>query len=158
VYNVWVGDFCTVAPSRLIGAALLPSVGPVDWAIEEAERAAGLGLATLCLRAEIPERPYSLAQYDPLWSALNALGLPIALHCGTGEPLWQKLKRQGLGTGVLDNKIGVPMRALSEIIWAGIPARHPSLKFVLVEGGIGWIASALRFMDHWWEDHRRWMG
>jgi len=28
---------------------------------------------------------------------------------------------------------------------------------VIAEGGIGWIASVLRFMDHWWTDHHRWM-
>ena len=22
---------------------------------------------------------------------------------------------------------------------------------------MGWIAAQLRFMDHWWEDHHRWM-
>jgi hypothetical protein len=28
---------------------------------------------------------------------------------------------------------------------------------VIVEGGIGWIAAQLCFMDHWWENHHRWM-
>jgi predicted TIM-barrel fold metal-dependent hydrolase len=28
---------------------------------------------------------------------------------------------------------------------------------VIVEGGVGWMASVLRFMDHWWTDHHRWM-
>jgi predicted TIM-barrel fold metal-dependent hydrolase len=27
----------------------------------------------------------------------------------------------------------------------------------MVEGGIGWIASVLNFMDHWWDDHKGWM-
>lgn len=37
------------------------------------------------------------------------------------------------------------------------PHRHPKLRFVIAEGGIGWIASLLRFMDHWWNDHHHWM-
>ncbi len=28
---------------------------------------------------------------------------------------------------------------------------------MMVESGIGWIAGMLRFMDHWWEDHHKWM-
>jgi len=27
----------------------------------------------------------------------------------------------------------------------------------MAEGGVGWIASLLGFMDHWWVDNRRWM-
>jgi Amidohydrolase len=28
---------------------------------------------------------------------------------------------------------------------------------VIIEGGIGWMASVLRFMGYWWTDHHRWM-
>jgi predicted TIM-barrel fold metal-dependent hydrolase len=49
------------------------------------------------------------------------------------------------------------IRSTAELIWAGIPQRYPSLRFVIAEGGIGWIASLLGMMDHWWKDHRRWM-
>src|SRR6185369_5706058 len=45
----------------------------------------------------------------------------------------------------------------AELIWAGIPQRYPKLRFVIAEGGIGWIASLLGLMDHWWKDHHRWM-
>ena len=38
-----------------------------------------------------------------------------------------------------------------------MPQRYPRLKFVIVEGGIGWIASLPGLMDHWWKDHHRWM-
>lgn len=41
----------------------------------------------------------------------------------------------------------------SEVIYPGIGLGF----FALVEGGIGWIASLLRFMDHWWADHHHWM-
>ena len=35
--------------------------------------------------------------------------------------------------------------------------RFPKLKWSMVEGGIGWIASVLQFMDNWWDDHHGWM-
>jgi predicted TIM-barrel fold metal-dependent hydrolase len=48
-------------------------------------------------------------------------------------------------------------RSLALLITSAVPQRFPKLRFVIVEGGIGWIAAQLRFMDHWWEDHHRWM-
>ena len=49
------------------------------------------------------------------------------------------------------------MRAVTELIWAGVPQRYPHLRFIIAEGGIGWIPTLLTFMDHWWTDHHRWM-
>ena len=46
---------------------------------------------------------------------------------------------------------------MADIIWGAVPQRYPKLRFVLAEGGIGWIASVLGSMDHWWADHRNWM-
>ena len=62
-----------------------------------------------------------------------------------------------MGMGVVDTKIALPMHALADLIWGAVPRRYPKLRFVIVEGGIGWIAALLRLMDHWWTDHHRWM-
>ena len=43
------------------------------------------------------------------------------------------------------------------MIICGGTAAFSQAGFVIVEGGIGWIAAVLQFMDHWWEDHHRWM-
>ena len=159
VYNDWLSEFCAAAPQRLLGAGLLPFAGPVEWAMEEARRVAKKGLRTLLIPAEVRGRMYAAPEYEKLWSALEELNLPVGTHAGTGtgEALSAKVKRLGLGMAVTDSKIMQPMRALADLIWAGVPQRHPKLRFVIVEGGIGWIASLLRFMDHWWSDHRHWM-
>lgn len=49
------------------------------------------------------------------------------------------------------------MRATADLIWGAVPQRYRKLRFVIVEGGIGWVASLLGFMDHWWHDHNGWM-
>jgi predicted TIM-barrel fold metal-dependent hydrolase len=107
----------------------------------------------------VPERPYSRPDYGPLWAKLQELGLPISTHAGTGtgEPAAAKFERLGWGLAVVDSKIMMLMRTIAELIWSGIPQKYPQLRFVITEGGIGWIASLLRFMDHWWADHHRWM-
>jgi predicted TIM-barrel fold metal-dependent hydrolase len=157
-YNDWLSEFCAAAPNRLLGAGLLPIKGPVEWAIAEAERVARKGLRTVSIQATVPERPYGRSNaYEPLWAALQDLDLPVAIHAGTGVDLMKSFKELGAGLFVVENKIGVLQRTLAELIWAGVPQRYPKLRFVLVEGGIGWLASVLRFMDHWWTDHRHWM-
>ncbi len=157
-YNDWLVDFCKFSPNRLFGAGLLPVKGPIEWAIEEAERVVKAGLRSVSIQATVPERPYDRStEYERLWAALQDLGAPVAIHTGTGVDLGKSLATLGPGMFVVENKIGVMMRTIGELIWAAIPQRCPKLRFVLVEGGIGWIASLLRFMDHWWTDHHRWM-
>ena len=159
VYNDWISEFCSAAPDRLLGSALLPMRGPVEWAVEEAERIAKLkGISTVLIPAEV-ERSYAHADYNPMWDALQDIGLPVATHSGTGtgEAIFAKMARLGTGLGVTDNKVLQPMRAMADLIWGAVPQRYPQLRFVIVEGGVGWVASLLGFMDHWWNDHRLWM-
>lgn len=159
VYNDWISEFCSAAPDRLLGSALLPMRGPVEWAVEEAERIAGMkGIRTVLIPAEV-ERSYAHADYNPMWDALQDIGLPVSTHSGTGtgEAIFAKIERLGTGLGVTDNKVLQPMRAMADLIWGAVPQRYPQLRFVVVEGGIGWVASLLGFMDHWWNDHRHWM-
>jgi predicted TIM-barrel fold metal-dependent hydrolase len=162
VYNDWLGEFCSTAPDRLLGAGLLPVGGPVEWAIEEAQRMAKKGMSTVSIPATVPDRPYFFPDYEPLWAALQELGLPVSIHVGTGKiPLFELFDRtamiEAMGVDVVYAKIGMLMRTMAELIWGGVPQRYPKLRFVLAEGGIGWIAAQLRFMDHWWTDHHRWM-
>jgi len=159
VYNDWISEFCAVAPQRLFGAALLPLNGPLEWAIAEAERVAKKGLCSVMIPAERPEGTYGHPDFEPLWAALQELGLPVALHSGSGakEPIFGMVARMGIGYGFTDMKLFQPMRGLTDLLWSGVPARYPKLRFVIVEGGIGWIASVLRTMDHWWADHHHWM-
>ncbi|MBI3303777.1 MAG: amidohydrolase family protein, partial [Deltaproteobacteria bacterium] len=107
-YNDWLSEFCSVAPDRLLGAGLLSVKGPVEWAIEEAERVAKKGLRSVSIPAVVPERPYSRSnEYEPMWAALQDLGLPVAVHAGTGVDLMKSFMELGPGMFVVENKIAV---------------------------------------------------
>ena len=157
VYNDWLSEFCATAPDRLLGVGLLPMKGPVAWAVEEAKRAAKKGLCSLAIPSEVPGRSYQEPEFEQLWTTLQDIGLPVSMHVGTDEPFYMKADRLGTGKAFVDTKICSMARTMADIIWGAIPQRHPKLRFVLAEGGIGWIASVLRSMDHWWEDHHHWM-
>ena len=159
VYNDWLSEFCAAAPDRLLGAGLLPVRGPLEWACEEAERCAKQGLRTLTIPADVPDRSYVTSDYERLWSTLEDIGLPVATHSGTGtaEEFYSKYNRMGTGMAVVEMKMFQPMRGLVDLLWSAAPQRYSKLRFVIAEGGVGWIASMLGFMDHWWNDHRHWM-
>jgi uncharacterized protein len=156
-YNEWLSEFCMAAATRLLGAALLPMRGPIEWALEEAERAAKRGLRSVMIPTEVANRSYSEPEYARLWATVQDLGLILALHVGTDEPFMKKAARMGVGKAFIDTKICAMQRGMADLIWGAVPQRYPRLRFVLVEGGIGWVASVLRSMDHWWADHRHWM-
>jgi predicted TIM-barrel fold metal-dependent hydrolase len=42
------------------------------------------------------------------------------------------------------------------LIFGGIFMRHPKLRFVTVESGVGWMAWAAEYMDRTWERQRFW--
>ena len=46
------------------------------------------------------------------------------------------------------------MWSTADLVFSGLLQRHPNLKFMLSEGGIGWIPYLLERMDYTWERHR----
>jgi len=157
VYNDWLTEFCAGEPQRLVGNGMLPLRGPVEWAIAEAERCAKMGLRGLMIPAVKRDPSYHEAVFDKMWRALEELNLPIAVHSGADDQPLAIETNIPLHAQVCDNKMFMMQRSLALLITSAVPQRFPKLRFVIVEGGIGWIAAQLRFMDHWWEDHHRWM-
>ena len=159
VYNDWLAELCAAAPSRLRGAGFLPLAAEPDEVIAEAKRIADLGLASVLLPAKLENDSYRNPAFAGLFAALNDISLPVALHSGTGTgPSFAvKVKSVGAGLALVQQIFGTAMNALADLIWSGVPQQYPELNFVIVEGGIGWIASLLRKMDHWWHDHHSWM-
>ena len=46
------------------------------------------------------------------------------------------------------------MWSTADLVFSGVLQRHPNLKFMLSEGGIGWIPYLLERLDSTWERHR----
>ena len=155
VYNDWLAEFCAAAPQRLIGIGLLPLRGPMEWAIAEAERVARMGMKGFMIPCDVK---FHDPRYQPLWAALQDMNLPIAVHPGAALNYpFVEFEDIPNNTWIIQVKLYPMMRSLSMLLGSAILQRYPRLRFVVVEGGIGWMASAVRLMDHWWEDHRQWI-
>ena len=157
-YNDWLNEYCAAYPKRLRGAAMLPIRGPIENAVAEARRVANMpGIACVMMSCWVPDRPYNSPEWDPLWAALQDLGLVCCLHLGSGKQTFGRAGGPGAG-GIIHCTLKFEVNeALQQIVWGGAPMRFPELTWGIVEGGIGWVAAALTVMDHWWHDHKGWM-
>lgn len=161
-YNDWVIDsWCAANPKRLIGQAIVP-LWDVNLAVEELHRAVKLGHKAL----SFPNAPEALdlpgladRAWDPLWSAVEAANIPVTLHIASG----------GMRAALpLNPAAGAPAEVfitvapssnfitVATLLWSGIFDRHPRLRFLSVEGGIGWLAYLVDRADGTYLKQRHW--
>ena len=98
--------------------------------------------------------------YEPFWSLIEETGLPISFHIVGPRNANVQATFQNPTPGIKETFIAIaPMsicETVSTLVFTGILARHPKLKFVLVECGIGWIPYFVERMDQTFNKHRFW--
>jgi predicted TIM-barrel fold metal-dependent hydrolase len=153
-YNDWMFDFCRADPARLLGAGML-SVHDVNEAIREAERAAKeLGFRAVFLRSNLVNGttwhdPY----YEPLWSTLERLNMPLGFHEATGSRSRQTADCYDANFGI-KRVYAQPfeqMLGLGSLLCGGVLERHPNLKVAILEANCSWVPWLLWRMDEGYE-------
>lgn len=150
-YNRWLADFCSAAPDRLLGLALIGSMADVDGAVAEIRRAHADGMTAGVLLPLIyynsAEEPFwNDRRYDPIWATCAELGMPVHTHTGSGCP-WYGDQPEGPILYALECTTW-PHRPLTFLVAGGVFERFPDLRMVLTEQGSGWIIEGLMMMDH----------
>jgi predicted TIM-barrel fold metal-dependent hydrolase len=150
-YNNWAHDFCSVAPERLFAPVILPQMD-VPESIAETRRAAEkLGLRGVVLRPNpVAGRTLDHPAFSPLWSLLEELDVPLVLHEGTTQDVpqvasdrYQNFMFRHLISHAFEQQLG-----LMSLICGGVLERHPGLRVLIVEAGVGWVPYWLDRMDH----------
>jgi len=156
-YNDWLAEHCSAAPKKLIGMGELP-IWDVEASIAEAKRCAKIGLRGVALPAiaaypdsPAEDKPYHDPSYDPLWSVLEDLNLHVHMHLGT-RALGRGLDNL-LMAGITVNKSAM-CEPIAVFIFGGVLMRHPRLKLISVESGVGWMAFLVPWMDNVFSRHR----
>lgn len=158
-YNDWLADFCQAGnPRRMYGAAMLP-IQDLDRSIGEARRAVeALGFKAIFLRPN-PPRPgvyWHQPLFDPLWEAIQDLGVPVGFHEGVASHM----------PTVGDDRFGgdhfalqhacshsmEQMLAVAAMTLGGVLARFPRLKVAFLEGNGSWLPFWLWRLDEHWEN------
>ena len=152
-YNDWLAEYCSYAPKRMAGLALISLYDP-EQGVRELERCAKLGLKGAMIWCSPPtEQPYSSEAYDPFWAAAQEMNMPISLHAITGmgmESQWD-FKERYMRATVLSHEVE---RTLSVLIFSGVLERFPRLQIVSAENNCGWIPYYLQRMDRAFERNR----
>jgi predicted TIM-barrel fold metal-dependent hydrolase len=160
-YNDWLADFCSGAPGRLKGIAMV-NLDDIDEGVAELTRVRERGLVGALITVAPPSwQPYRSPAYDRLWAAAQDLAMPLSFHVATdrADP------RQGAGAFRLDVKDVPPSvfvnpdfqvrQALAELIYAGVFERYPNLKIGSVEHELAWIPFFLERLDYTYTDRPR---
>jgi predicted TIM-barrel fold metal-dependent hydrolase len=149
-YNDWLAEFCGTDPSRLKGIAMI-NLDDVAAAIRELERTARLGLAgAMITEYPLEDRRYDQPEYEPFWTAAEALGLPLSLHTATRR----QGKIRGAGARTLRDassratKAFYPALSMCDMIFSGVFERHPRLTLAIVEFELSWAPHLLTTMDY----------
>jgi predicted TIM-barrel fold metal-dependent hydrolase len=159
-YNEFLAEFVAVAPQRYIGLAIVPMDDP-EAAVREVERSRRLGLRGLFIGLDGADFPITAPQYDRFWAAAAAEGLPVSIHIGGGAGIKRSLVHAtDVAPGTLEAFLTLaPMsvgHTLGMLIFGEVFVRHPGLRVVIAEGGIGWMAYFLERIDAVFEKQRFW--
>ncbi len=145
-YNDWTAEYDSSAPGRLCNLALLPNHG-AHAAAAELRRAAGLGHRGALFDHFASAVPVHAPAWDPLWAAAEETGLPISVHLIAGAYSLQ----ERVGTWEMPAFVSIAPLQLDEVLsgmcFSGTLERHPNLRLVLGEAGLGWVPYLLQRME-----------
>lgn len=154
IYNDAIVDLQQAGEGRLFPQAVVP-FWDVDEAVAELRRVKDMGITgiTMCDTPEAFGLPYlHEPHWDPFWETCVELNYPVNFHIGAGgdlaeKMLWGNYSRQRNIAAMSVALFTVQFRTVMNLIFTGLLERYPTIDFVSVESGIGWIPFVLEAME-----------
>ncbi|ADP80835.1 amidohydrolase family protein [Pseudofrankia inefficax] len=151
-HNRWLVDFCSAAPDRFLGMAVV-SFDDVEAALAEIRWARESGLRGVLLPTFSADQPIFHERHEPIWSLLEELEMPLNSHVAISSSLPRTAYQ-----GIPDPVVALPLcskemvfrchEVLTHLVWSGILERHPGLRVAFTEQGSAWVITALASMDY----------
>jgi uncharacterized protein len=147
-------EFCAAAPGRLLGVAMLPPEDPAAAAQEVYRLAAAGGIRQANLQiAWVKPRLHDEA-WEPLWRAIEETGLILSFHVvvfgGGGSQLGVAAPEAGKPASIFAATklfMGQFLDPFVDLFAWGILERHPKLRLVMSEAGVGWLPWIVQELD-----------
>ncbi len=162
-YNEWLKEFCSAAPDRLIGVPLLPPVPGA--ALNELKHIISLGgFKQANLQIAMAQPRLESDEWEPLWELLESSGIILSFHVtvfASVSRAFDKYKGSP-GATFLHVKMFIEqfLDPFVDLFAWGILERHPGLKIVIAESGIGWLPWVIEELDYrhfrLWEGEEFW--
>jgi uncharacterized protein len=163
LYNDAMAEIQEQSGRRLLPMPIMPA-WDIGACVREAERCAAMGYRGVNMTAD-PQDSGSPDlgdhAWDPFWEVCAGLELPVHFHIGAsqtalayfGTTYWPSqddyVKPAIGGASLFQNN----SRVLLNSAYSGMFDRHPNLKMVSVESGIGWVPFMLEAMDYELEEN-----
>jgi predicted TIM-barrel fold metal-dependent hydrolase len=153
----WFKDYTAPAPQRFTAALVVSLaagqetvVGEIAAAYDSGIRCIHLPPAPHLAGPQLP--PYNHALYEPMWRALDERGMAAIWHASVGREKpawhWNGTERGWEALLMLDIET-LHHSTLKYLLLAGVPERHPNLKFGYIESGSDWVAPILKSIDRY---------
>jgi predicted TIM-barrel fold metal-dependent hydrolase len=158
IYNDQMAQMQAESGNRLLPMPVMPA-WDVASCVREAQRVAALGMRGVNMTSDpqdLGAPDLASREWDPFWEACASLELPVHFHIGAsvtgmnfyGKYFWESHPdnvKLAIGGTLLF--IG-NSRVVVNTILSRVFDRHPELKMVSVESGIGWIPFILETLDY----------
>jgi predicted TIM-barrel fold metal-dependent hydrolase len=159
-YNDWLVDYCSIAPDRLFGNALMPISG-IDDAVAELERAHELGFKSVQLLNSPNGGGGPKPEDDRFWEKALELDMPLSPHfsfagvMNLGGPR-HDTSQWPVEAGMTQHSQSPPAPTMAQLIVNGTFERFPELKFYFAEINAAIFPASLYYMDRDYLEYNSW--
>jgi len=154
------------ASDRFAPLLILPYLSPIETIVAEVERGAKnghRGVNLLGTPSNIGPNVKHINDpfWNPLWDICEELEMPLHYHESAGAgvhpmPRWSGFSLNAFHTAMTSPTAATVAQLIPNLIFSGILERHPRMKWVCAEAGVGWINYVSEGCDHEWERRRLW--
>jgi uncharacterized protein len=151
-YNDWLAEYCSAAPQRLAGVAVLPQHDPAAAAAELERAVVHHRFVGGVLRPNrIGGRTIDDDAWETLWATAQRLDVPLVFHEAyiSGIDTVGIDRMPGYAGCHIASHVFEQMTAMVVLTLAGVQDRHQGLRIGLFEAGCGWAPSwSQRIEEH----------
>jgi predicted TIM-barrel fold metal-dependent hydrolase len=158
LYNDRMAEIQAESGNRLLGMPLMPA-WDVATCVAEAKRVGALGARGVnmtCDPQDLGAPDLASPAWDPFWEACTENELPVHFHIGASATAMGFYGQYPWESHPINTKLAIGgtllfignARVVTNAILSGIFDRHPDLKMVSVESGVGWIPFILETLDY----------
>ncbi|MFI5047991.1 MAG: amidohydrolase family protein [Acidimicrobiia bacterium] len=158
-YNDYQQEFASIAPERFVTLAMMPFWN-VEQSVAELRRCHSTGhrgvlWASTMDKHGLPD--FHDPHWDPVYAAAAELGMSINFHVGVGnsaEEIDAAMNRSAWEPAYQTARSSMTYvanyRTIGQLITSGVLDRFPTLDFVSVESGFGYLPFLLDALDWQW--------
>lgn len=156
-YNDWLVEEWLAADDRFLGSISVATQSP-ERAAEEIHRLADHPQMVQVVAGSASRTPLGQRNYWPIYEACEEEGLPFAIHVGPeGRGFTNPPSGAGYPNSYFERHTVLPANFVGQLVsmvLEGVFVEFPGLRFVMVEGGFGWVPSTTWRMDKNWKGLR----